>query len=253
MLLTALTAAVFVPASIWAQGPGVRVIGAAGTLSAPGHYVMNSDIRISSSSGVGIRIASDGVTLDLNGHGIMGNGGKLGTGIMIDGVDGVEVFNGSTTRLAFGIVVHNSNNVVLRDLRIRSEGLPIVALPPETAIMIVHSKNVVVRDNAIFNTGLGIFVRGGRSGGNRIEDNTLTAGTNGVLGICYNPADDDPNGPRGDLVQNNFISGFGLGIQASEGAFHNVFRGNTIAFREMAMELVSDTNQDIDNVAVPLM
>ena len=46
-------------------------------------------------------------------------------------------------------------------------------------------------------TGLGIFVRGGMSTGNRIANNTITAGSNGIFAICYNPTPDDPMGPRG--------------------------------------------------------
>ena len=66
-------------------------------------------------------------------------------------------------------------------------------------------KEILVEKNAIYNTGLGVFVRGGGSWGNRVGNNTITANTNGAIGVCYNPAGDDPEGPRGDLVHNNLI------------------------------------------------
>jgi parallel beta-helix repeat protein len=231
---------------------GTASLGQSTTIALPGHYVLSADIRVTSSSPTGFTIVADGVTLDLNGHQIVGLGGKSGTGIMIQGATGVKVLNGSLANLAFGVVVDNSGNVVLRDLRIRGEGLTITSLPPETAIMIVQSKNVVVEDNAIYNTGLGVFVRGSASSGNRIANNTITANTNGAIGICYNPAPSDPEGPRGDLVYNNVITGFGTGIQATAMSVYNVFRENTIAFRTKALELLNPTNQSINNVELPL-
>jgi hypothetical protein len=171
---------------------------------------------------------------------------------MIDGARGVKVFNGSLSNLAFGVIVNNSNNVVLQDLRIRAQGLPITALPPETGVMIVQSKNVVVADNAIYNIGLGIFVRGGSSGGNRIANNTITANTNGALGICYNPAGGDSRGPRGDLIEGNLITGFPTGISISEASMSNVFRGNTIAYLSADVSNMNETNIVSDNTAVQL-
>lgn len=235
-----------------AQSPGVQFLGQGGTIDTPGHYALSRDILLNTSRLTGFMITADGVTLDLNGHQIMGPGGKLGTGILIEGANGVEVVNGSLAYLAFGVNVQNSNNVVLRNLRIRGQGLVITSLPPETGIMIAQSKNVVVEDNAIYNTGLGVFVRGSQSWGNRIAGNTLTANTNGALGICYNPTPSDPNAPRGDLVLGNLISGFGTGIQMNENSMNNVLRENTIAYINTGIENMNETNQDIDNVLVQL-
>ena len=83
-------------------------------------------------------------------------------------------------------------------------------------------------------------------------NNTITANTNGAIGVCYNPAGDDPEGPRGDLVHNNLITGFGTGITASATSRYNVFRENTIAYLTQALDLMNDTNQDVDNITVPL-
>ncbi len=194
-----------------AQDSTAQFVSLRGTIiDAPGKYVLRSNMTVIPTGPVGIVITGNGVTLDLNGNEIRGPGGKRGTGIMIDRASGVKVVNGQLANLAFGVIVNESSNVVLQDLCIRGEGLPIVELPPETGIMLLHSKNVSIEKNAIYNTGLGVFVRGGGSWGNRVGNNTITANTNGAIGVCYNPAGDDPEGPRGDLVHNNLNWGIYL-------------------------------------------
>ena len=253
LLLFALAAGtLFWSAPLPAKGTGTQVVFRSGTtIDAPGNYLLLNDISTGGPSPA-ITITSGGVTLDLNGHQITGPGGNRETGIMIDGASGVKVFNGYVAYLGFAVVVNNSSNVVLRDLHIRGQGVAITAPPPEVGIMILQSKNVCVEKNVIYNVGLGVFVRGGQSWGNRIEGNTITANTNGIFGLCYNPAPDDPEGPRGDLIQNNLITGFNVGIQVVPTAVYNVFRDNVIAFITTAMELGNSTNQDIDNVGVQL-
>ncbi len=235
-----------------AEETGTRVVFRSGTtINEAGHYLLLNDLS-TAGAGPALAITSSGVTLDLNGHQVIGPGGNRGTGIMIDGAGGVKVFNGHLAYLGVAVMVNNSSNVVLRDLHIRGQGVPVTAPPPEVEIMIAQSKNVCVEKNVIYNVGLGVFVRGGQSWGNRIDGNTITANTNGIFGLCYNPMPDDPEGPRGDLVQNNLISGFNVGINVVPAAVSNVFRNNVIAFITSAMEIGNDTNQDIDNVGVPL-
>jgi hypothetical protein len=93
-----------------------------------------------------------------------------------------------------------------------------------------------VKHNTIFSVGLGIFVRGPGSMGNHIYENTVTATTNGLLGICYNPAPGASGGPRGDTVTRNAISGFGTAIQVNAGG-PNIFRDNTLFYTMQAFEL----------------
>ena len=245
-------ASLYISTPAWAQRSEPQPVFLRSTISSPGSYILARDLSVGSGQGPAITIAASGVTLDLNGHEIMGPGGKQGTGIMIDGARGVKIVNGNISHLAFGVVVSNSDNVVLSDLQIRGQGLPIQALPPETGVMIVQSKNVVVTDNAIYNTGLGVFVLGGSSSGNRISDNTITANTNGALGICYNPADGDPQGPRGDLIEGNLITGYPTGISISATSMSNVFRGNTIAYVSSDVENLNETNIVSENTSVQL-
>ena len=240
-----------VSTALFAQDRAARAVPGNGLLDTPGNYVLVNETGLRS-HGAGILITAGNVRLDLNGNVVRGPGGKNGVGIHIRGAHGVSVSNGFIVNNAFGVVVENSNGVTLAQLQILGEGLPVVAPPPETAIMIVQSRNVVVSDNSIYNAGLGIFVRGGRSGGNRIVNNTITGGSNAILGICYNPAADDPQGPRGDLVANNLISGFQIGLQFSENSIANVTKDNTIAFRAMAVDFKNLTNIDGNNTKIQL-
>lgn len=245
-LYTATLALLALPLLAGAQG---RSFLGLGVIDTPGHYTLNREL--SSRSGVdAILITASNVTLDLNGQSVIGPGGKAGTGIRIRGARGVKVMNGHLSNFAFGVIVENSDNVVLTGLQIRGEGLPVTAPPPETGIMIVQSRNVIVTENALFNVGLGVFVRGGRSYGNRIAENTLTGGTNGILGICYNPADGDPMGPRSDFIYGNQIVNFNIGIQFSPTSRANIAKENTIAYRVAAFDIQNDTNIDLDNTTV---
>jgi nitrous oxidase accessory protein NosD len=234
----------------WAQGAGERLVPATGVISSPGTYVLRSDLR-SSPAHPGVEITSSGVTLNLGGHQIIGPGGNQGIGIMISGVAGVSITNGQLSANAFGVFVQNSSNIVIRGLQIRGTDFAVSAPPPEVGVMLVHSRNVVVEDNLLNEIGLGIFVRGSGSWGNHIVNNTITAGDHGLIGICYNPAPDDPVGPSGDLVEGNLASRFNLGIQTNA-ATNNVFRGNTLFFKTAGLQFNDNQNEDIDNTLVQL-
>lgn len=238
-------------AVLQAQDPGTRFVPGSGVIDTPGRYVLNTEATLRA-HGASILITAGNVWLNLNGNTVMGSGGKVGIGVHIRGANGVHVSNGFIVNNAFGVVVENSNNISLTGLHIRGEGLTVTAPPPETAIMIMQSRNVAVTNNSIYNTGLGIFVRGGRSGGNHIAGNVITGGTNAILGICYNPTDSDANGPRGDLIERNLVSGFNIGVQFSDRSMANVLSGNTLAFRNTAMDIRNNTNKEQNNTAVQL-
>ncbi len=223
-----------------------------GVIDQPGAYVVPNDMTVVPSRGAGILITASGVDLDLAGANLMGPGGTRGTGIHVRGATGVTIRNGKFANLAFGVVVENSANVTVRSNQFRGEAIPPAAPPPETAIMVLQSRNVVVDDNQIFGTGLGIFVRGSRSQGNRIVNNTLTAGVGfAALGICYNPAPGDPGGPRGDVIEGNSINGYPVAIQMNPTSAYNVIKANFLFFTDKAVES-PEANQDMDNVKVRL-
>jgi parallel beta-helix repeat protein len=246
--LIAVLAAGSLPAR--AQGPGERLVPTSGIIASPGNYVLRSSLT-STGGRAGIEITASGVTLNLGGHQIVGPGANQGVGVMIRGVSGVSITNGKLANNAFGVWIENSSNIVVRDMQIRATDFAVASPPPEVGVMIIHSRNVVVENNAISRVGLGIFVRGSGSWGNRIANNTITAGDHGLIGVCYNPAPDDPVGPSGDLVEGNLATGFNLGVQTNAAA-NNVFRGNTLFFKVAGFEFNENANEDIENTLVML-
>jgi parallel beta-helix repeat protein len=218
-----------------AQNGLERPVTFSSVIDEPGRYYLVSDLSVGNAT-PGITIRANNVVLDLRGRQIGGPGTNTGTGILINGASSVEVRNGSMRDLGFGVTVMNSDSVVLDGLRITARGLAVPAPPPEVGIMIVNSKGVTVRHNTIFSVGLGIFVRGPGSMGNHIYENTISAGMNGMLGICYNPAPGASGGPRGDTVARNAVSGFATAIQVNAGG-PNIFRDNTLSYTMQAFEV----------------
>jgi hypothetical protein len=202
------------------------------TITRGGSYILQRGFT-SSDSGPAIRIMSDGVTLDLGGHAVTGPGGKQGVGLLVEGMRNVRVSNGVLAAFGVGVQVTGSTNVTLSELSIDGEDLGGTPPDVEVGVLIVNSRGVVLERSTVTRTFLGVFVRGAGSGGNRIAANTLTAGANGGLGICYNPAPGLSDGPHGDLVYANLVSRFGKGIQTSPATSGNAFRGNTIAHTGM--------------------
>lgn len=234
--------------AMFAQRADVRTIGSAfNTIDQSGSYVVSAPI-FAGAGGDGITVTASSVTIDLNGQEILCPGGLRGVGIRINGAQNVVIRNGHISNCAMGVVVLNAANVRLEGLVIRGTALAVSAPPPEIGIMIMQSKNVAVMNNMLYNVGLGIFVRGGRSSGNRIEGNTLTASANGAFGICYNPTDTDPAGPQGDLVKDNVVRSYPTAIALNKLSNYNVVQGNTLFYTAMAISNESATNVDMDNV-----
>ncbi len=235
------------------DGPGVRPVTNPTTITESGSYVLLRDIAIGE-PGTAIVIAADNVSLNLNGHALVGPGNKQGVGIGIEGVSGVSVHNGTIAGFGTGVRIANAHDVRAESLQIRGEdggGPP----PGEVGVLVLNSRAVVLRDNTISRTFLGVFVRGGGSGGNRIAGNTLIGGQNGQLGICYNPdGSGSLAGPKGDLVYNNLVSRFNIGIQTSLQTLGNIFRENNIAFFQQAInEVTPGSNVFEDNTAIAIM
>ena len=228
--------------ALCAQTPGVRTIGSPTTIDQPGSYILTNSPFTSSSTGAGITITASDVTLDLNGQTITGLGNGSHAGLRILNAQNVSVKNGYVTGTLIGVMVNNSANVRIEGLSIRGFGLAFSAPPPEIGILINQSRNVVAVNNAIFNVGLGMFVRGSRSFGNRLQNNTITAMANGVLGICYNPADGDPQGPNGDLITGNLIRGFPTSIQINGRSDYNVIDANTLIYTVAGLENPNPSN-----------
>jgi parallel beta-helix repeat protein len=196
-----------------------------------GNYVLNRDVI--NVPGTAIQIEANEVTLDLDGHRIIGPGGRQGVGIAVVGAANVRVRNGHLGRLGIGVQLMGATNVVVEDLQI--DGVDSGGAPPdvEIGILLVNSRGCRISNNVITETFLGIFVRGEGSGGNRVTDNVITGGDQGELAICYNPVPGGSGGPDGDLVAGNLVSRFRRGMSFSDGSAGNVVRDNTVAYFDL--------------------
>ena len=224
------------------------------TISQPGSYVLQRDVRVS--SGDGIVITAMGVTLDLNGRSVTTEARGTGRGIFINGATGVEIKNGRVGGFMMNVIAMNTVNARVSDLRITGAGLAPNNGPSEIGIVLLNSRAGFINRNTITNVNLGIFVRGGGSTGNRISENTVVGGAmpaNNLLGICYNPApgaDAAVDGPSGDIIYNNHIARFGFAIALSAATERNIFRENTLSsFNAGIRELDKLTTGGGSNIA----
>lgn len=227
----------------------------AGVVDRPGAYEVKRNFS-ADESGDALIIAASNVSVNLGGHTLRGLGTKQGVGIRImPGVSNVRVHSGSLTGFGVGVEMSSATNVRVDGLQI--SGADLGGPPPgEVGILVVNSRGVVLERNVVTGTFLGIFVRGAGAGGNRIANNTLTGGANGQLGICYNPdGSGSAVGPSGDLVYNNLVSRFVLGLQTSAGSAGNVFRENSLAvFSQGVQEVTPNTNTfdaNLTSIIVP--
>ena len=227
-------------------------------ITRPGDYILRSNQEVASGDAIVIR--STGVRLNLNGRLVSTEARGTGRGIVVENASNVRVFNGRMGGFNANIAITGSNNVEIEGIQVTGDGLPPSGGPAEIGLLIIDSRACVVKNNAISSVNLGIFVRGGKSGGNRIQENVVVGGAtaaNNLLGICYNPAPGgtSPEGPRGDSIYNNHIARFGFAIAVSERSLGNAFIDNTLAsftgaFREpQAFEGLGGTNVEGDNTA----
>ena len=217
-----------------------------------GAYLRTRDLSTNGAEPL-FTIASDGVTLNLNGHTLSGPGQKTGVGILVRGVSGTRLSGGRIASFGTAVQVEDAQNVVVDGIQI--EGNDLGGPPPaiEIGVLILNSRGVVVTENVVTGTFLGVFVRGAGSGGNRIFANTLTGGANGQLGICYNPAPGLSDWPSGDLVYQNVVSRWNVGIQTSDASAGNVFRENAIAYFDTDVDERTDgSNIFSENDAVQI-
>ena len=252
------------------------------TISRPGSYKLYNNYRVA--SGHAIIITASNVTLDLNGFSATSSAnatttapapGPNGTrGITVQGARNVEIKNGHVAGFNSNVTVLDSQNVRVDGLQISGGNLAPAGGPTEVGTTVINSSACDILNNTISSVNLGLFVRGGSSGGGdnrRFRHNgrrdllsggprshTITA--DNLLGICYNPDGNpaDSSGPRGDSIYNNHIARYGFAIAVSAGSVSNMFNDNTLAsftgaFREpTAFAAQGGTNVEFDNTAVLL-
>jgi parallel beta-helix repeat protein len=193
----------------------------------------------------GIVIGADGVTLNLNGHTIDGDGNLLATcprdkicddGVVSVGHDGVTVAGGSVREFAVGVlvggarrtrlmglsssrnrfpgvVIFNSRRTVVRDSTVARNGLH----TDEAGIVLFHSPDGRILHNSFRHNGdIGMFVDG--SNRNRIEGNLFSRNPEAAILM---------EGGSGNEMRGNRLSRNGEGITV--GGNRNVIARNRVS------------------------
>src|ERR671919_594314 len=104
ILLFAVVGSFSMQTALAQDGPGVRPVTKAMTITQSGSYILLRDIALGQ-PGSAIVIAADNVSLNLNGHALVGPGSKQGIGIDIAGVNSISVHNGTIAGFGTGIRV----------------------------------------------------------------------------------------------------------------------------------------------------
>jgi hypothetical protein len=230
------------------------------TISRPGSYKLYRNLSVG--SGDGIVITASGVTLDLNGHRVSTTARGTGRGLVVQGAKGVVIRDGSVSGFNANVALTDSENVKVTNVAVVGDGLAPNNGPTEIGFLLINSRACAIEHNTVSAVNLGIFVRGGKSAGNRFLKNIVVGGptaANNLLGICYNPAPGGGEaGPRGDSIYNNHIARFGYAIAVSAQSIYNIFADNTLAsftgaFREpQFFTAQGGMNVEEGNIAVPL-
>jgi parallel beta-helix repeat protein len=138
------------------------------------------------SRGPALVVAADGVTVDLGGHVVSGeaadsrrfDGGAPGPGILLRGVSGVTVRNGTVQGFQAGVVVEGGSGNVVEGLTVQDNiGTPDGELGD--GIVMNESEgnrvefNVVRRNGPFSGISLGLRARGNEVRGNTVADNNM--------------------------------------------------------------------------------
>ena len=231
--------------SLIRAGSGVTAITGPTVITEPGTYRVTNDFA---STGDAVVIRADNVVLSLGGYTITGPGDLEGRGIVIEGAEDVIVRDGTLQSFGMGVVLVDTRDSEVRAIRV--VGGDQATSPPNVQIgtMLINSRGNRLQRNTYEQLNLGIFVRGSGSADNRIQLNTILAGNNGLLGICYNPVPGEGEaGPSDDTVKLNSILGFQTGIQASVGSTNNLFTLNTIEYLVAPYEDLNGSNTFVRN------
>ncbi|MDQ4133131.1 MAG: right-handed parallel beta-helix repeat-containing protein [Actinomycetota bacterium] len=205
--------------------------------------VLDSDVGPCVSGG--LRIEASGITLDLNGHSVLGTAQPGdGTGIHLLRVSNVTVKNGSVRNFDMGVAIEGGSGNTVRSITAR-DNIGTNSTNGGDGIAILSSQNNRIIGNITENngalSGIGVYstvdmahprATTGVSSGNLIQGNQVLNNiasrfgdvtTTDNIGIRV-----EPNSPGNFIIANQVI-GNGLdGITLFVGANNNVIRGNSV-------------------------
>ncbi len=151
------------------------------TISAPGNYVLGSNLTYSSAAGAAITILSSNVTLDLGGHYLYFPGTPTSNvGVYVHNAGNVIIQNGIIAVFFYGVYIEHTGGTALNTGDI-VENLKLTNVTYGAVLITVAGS--IVRNNQITSTsngtsGAGIFISG--SGGNLVSGNVISGFDAGV-------------------------------------------------------------------------
>ena len=160
---------------------GTRITSLPYTISSPGFYFLGKDL---STTGNGITVETDNVTIDLMGFSITGDG-ATGLGIHISGRSNVEIRNGTVRNFGSGIYsVATGDNCRIINIRALNNAA--------NGIKLVGRNHLVEKCNASGNGTRGIWaygyyymLKGNVCSGNSSSGIDCTAGGNLLDNVVY--------------------------------------------------------------------
>ena len=161
--------------------------------------------------GNGLIVGADGITINLNGHTIVGPGS--GVGISVSNRTGVVIVGGTVKNFLAGVQLVNSTAIVVKENRFTGN---------QDAVFLVGSRGSTIKENTAWqNSRVGVMLRPSgirNSTQNLVAENTLTDNTNGIILV---------ETPTGNVLRENMISGStNAGINVNGGVSGNVIQEN---------------------------
>ncbi|MCA1684007.1 MAG: right-handed parallel beta-helix repeat-containing protein, partial [Actinobacteria bacterium] len=129
-------------------------------------------------SGPALVVTADNITLDLNGHTISGTEAMASAGILLRGVSGVTVQNGTVERFGAGVVIEGGSNNTVRNVTARDNIGAVSGEYGDGIVLMDSSENLIQGNNVLHNGPFsGISLVGASKGnlvrGNIVEDNNM--------------------------------------------------------------------------------
>jgi parallel beta-helix repeat protein len=208
-------------------------------------------------AGDALFVMADGISINLNGHTIAGDG--TGIGITLRGRTDVTIKGGTVRNFITGIFVNTSTGVVIKDNGFTQNR--------EGVFFAGSSGNVVKANVAWQNTQRGFMVRPAGtvvvSTDNDFVGNVLTDNPSGILvfgqpgntfkgntisGSTVGAFDLTGGGATGNLFKENLLTGSAAGIKFGPGYTGNSFIGNSLVSNTCALQGTSAGNTFQGNV-----
>jgi parallel beta-helix repeat protein len=251
VLILAVPLLVFAPATLAATGRPSVACG--DTITQDTRLTVN----LTDCPGTGLVVGADGITLDLAGHTIDGDGIGDDAGIDVERHRSVTVVGGTVRQFTEGVLVLGGRSVTVRGVSSVEHG--------HGGITADGTRDLVVEGNIIRDDGAGIIVastdaalvRANRVSASafggisafasrdvRVAGNTVTGSINAAVGLLHGSS-------SGEVVDNT-LSRNGAGVALDSGASDNVVAHNAIARNDsgVLLDVGTHDNRVLDNAVL---